>query len=66
MTILVQNTAINVERFIAAEVPSNSCCVRVYMDGLPAPNNYILIRANSADTAKEIVKIIHAKMEKKA
>ena len=64
MTILVKNTAISVERFIAAEVNGN--CVRVYMDGLPAPNAYILIRTHSEDAAKEIVKIIHEKMEKKA
>ena len=64
MTILVKNTAISVERFIAAEATNN--CVKVYMDGLPAPNNYILIRTHSEDAAKEIVKIIHAKMEKKA
>ena len=64
MTILVKNTAISVERFIAAEVTNH--CVRVYMDGLPAPNNYILIRTSSEDAAKEVVKIINAKMEKKA
>jgi hypothetical protein len=64
MTILVKNTAISVERFIAAEVSSH--CVKVYMDGLPTPHNYILIRTPNEETAKEVVKIIHAKMEKKA
>jgi hypothetical protein len=36
------------------------------MDGLPTPHNYILIRTPNEETAKEVVKIIHAKMEKKA
>lgn len=64
MTILVKNTVINTERFISAEVVSS--CVRVYMDGLPAPNNYILIRTHSEDAAKDIIKLIHEKMKKKA
>ena len=64
MTILVKNTVINVERFIAAEVVST--CVRVYMDGLPAPTNYILIHTHSGEAAKDLVKIIHEKMVKKA
>lgn len=59
MTILVKNTVINVERFIAAEVVGT--CVRVYMDGLPAPTNYILIRAHSENAAKDLVKIIYEK-----
>ena len=64
MTILVKNTAISVERFIAAEALGSY--VRVYMDGLPAPNNYIHIHAHSGEAAKDIVKIIHEKIGKKA
>ena len=63
MTILVKDTAINVERFIAAEVVG--CSVRVYMDGLLTPGGYISISTCGEDVAKDLVKIIHKKMEKR-
>lgn len=64
MTIQVKNIVINTERFIFADL-GNSSTVRIWLEGMPSPTNYIIVRVKSYEEGLEVLAEINDKCKKK-
>ena len=65
MTIQIKNIVINTERFIFADF-GNSSTIRIWLEGMPSPTNYIIIRVKDYKEGLEVLAEINDKCKKKS